>query len=45
MLDIRRIDDRILSNGAPGPISRQIHAEYWKKHQEGWKASPVDYGA
>ena len=45
VMPIRRIDDRILSNGAPGPISRQIHAEYWKKHQEGWKATPVDYSA
>lgn len=45
VMPIRKIEDRILSNGAPGPISRQIHAEYWKKHDEGWKATPVDYGA
>ena len=42
-MPIRKIDGRILSNGRPGPISRSIHAEYWKKHKEGWHATPVNY--
>lgn len=45
VMPIRKIDERILSNGAPGPISRAIHAEYWKRHEDGWKATPVDYEA
>ncbi|MBN35608.1 MAG: branched-chain amino acid--2-keto-4-methylthiobutyrate aminotransferase [Rhodospirillaceae bacterium] len=45
IMPIRQINERILSNGAPGPISRVIHAEYWKKHDEGWHATPVNYGA
>jgi branched-chain amino acid aminotransferase len=44
IMPIRQINERILSNGAPGPISRKIHSEYWKKHDEGLHATPVDYG-
>lgn len=43
IMPIRQINERILSNGAPGPISRKVHAEYWKKHDEGWHATPVNY--
>jgi branched-chain amino acid aminotransferase len=45
IMPIRRFEDRILSNGAPGPVTRRLHAAYWKKHEEGWHATPVDYGA
>jgi branched-chain amino acid aminotransferase len=43
-MPIRQINERMLSNGSPGPISRKVHAEYWKKHDEGWHATPVNYG-
>ncbi|MBT6511700.1 MAG: aminotransferase class IV [Alphaproteobacteria bacterium] len=44
VMPIRQINERMLSNGAPGPISRRIHSQYWAKHDEGWKATPVSYG-
>jgi len=45
IMPIRQIDERILSNGAPGPVTRRLHESYWKKHDEGWYATPVDYDA
>ena len=45
VMPIRRIEDRPLSNGAPGPVTTRIRDAYWKKHEEGWHATPVDYGA
>ena len=44
LMPIRRVDDRIISNDAPGPLSSQLRTRYWEKHLEGWHATPVDYG-
>lgn len=38
-----RIDGRILSNGRPGPIATRLRDLYWRKHEEGWHATPIDY--
>lgn len=38
-----RIDDCILSNDRPGPISTRLRERYWQKHAEGWHATAVDY--
>lgn len=43
IMPIRKLDNQLLSNGRVGPISRQLHAEYWKKHEEGWHGTSVDY--
>ena len=43
VIPVTRVDDRILSNGAPGPVTTQIRDLYWRKHDEGWHATPVDY--
>ncbi len=40
-----RIDQTILSNDRPGPISLKIKETYWRWHEEGRYATPVDYGA
>jgi branched-chain amino acid aminotransferase len=44
IMPITRIDGRILSNDSPGPISRELRELYWRRHGEGWMATPVDYG-
>ena len=41
VIPIVRVDGRILSNGAPGPLSRQIRALYWQKREAGWLGTPV----
>ena len=43
VLPISRVDDRILSNDRPGPISARLTTRYWEKHAQGWHATPVAY--
>lgn len=43
IMPVTRVDGRILSNDSPGPISRDLKDLYWKRHDEGWMATPVDY--
>ena len=43
VIPVTRVDDRILSNGAPGPVTTLVRDTYWRKHDEGWHATPVDY--
>jgi len=44
VMPISRVDERILSNGAPGPVTTKLRERYWAKHEQGWHATPVDYG-
>ena len=43
VIPVTRIDDRILSNGAPGPLTTRVRDLYWRKHDEGWHGTQVDY--
>ena len=43
IMPIRRVDDRILSNDAPGELTLRIRDRYWEKHEEGWHGTDVDY--
>ncbi len=43
VMPISRVDKRILGNDRPGPISAKIKDIYWRKHKEGWHATPVRY--
>ena len=43
VMPIVRVDDRVLGNGRPGPLSVRLKERYWRKHEEGWHATPVDY--
>ena len=43
IMPIRRVDDRILSNDAPGETTMRLRECYWEKHDEGWHATVVDY--
>ncbi len=43
VMPITRVDDRILGNGRPGPLTSRIRDTYWRKHEQGWHATPVDY--
>lgn len=44
IMPVTRIDGRILSNDSPGPVSRNLKDLYWRRHDEGWMATPVNYG-
>ena len=43
VMPIAKVDDRILSNGRPGPLATRLKDLYWRKHDEGWHATRVDY--
>jgi len=43
IMPITRINDRVLCNGVPGPMTQRLSELYWRKHDEGWHATPVDY--
>jgi branched-chain amino acid aminotransferase len=44
VMPVARIDDAVLSGDRPGPISTRLREAYWRKHEEGWHATPIDYG-
>ncbi len=43
VMPVSRVDNRILGNDRPGPVSTRLRDLYWAKHEEGWYATPVDY--
>lgn len=43
-MPISRIDERLFSNDAPGPVSVRLKDMYWSRRESGWHATPVDYG-
>ena len=43
VMPVTRVDECILGDGRPGPISTRIRELYWRKHEQGWHATPVDY--
>lgn len=38
-----RLDGRIMGNDRPGPISVHLKEAYWRWHEEGRDATPIDY--
>jgi len=42
IMPVIKVDDRVLSNGAPGPLSMRLHSLYWAKRAAGWLGTPVN---
>jgi branched-chain amino acid aminotransferase len=40
---VTRLDDRILSNDRPGPVTAKLGESYWRFRHEGWCNEPIDY--
>jgi branched-chain amino acid aminotransferase len=38
-----RVDSRPVGNGEPGPLTLKLRERYWRKHEEGWHGTPIDY--
>ena len=38
-----RLDERILGNDRPGPISSRLREEFWARRARGWHATPIAY--
>ena len=43
VMPVSRVGRRILGNDRPGPLSVRLKDLYWRKHAEGWHATPVRY--
>jgi branched-chain amino acid aminotransferase len=43
VIGVTRLDDRILGNDRPGPLTETLHDAYWRFRREGWCAEPIDY--
>lgn len=43
VMPVSRLDGRILGNDRPGPISARLRELYWKKHDQGWHATKIQY--
>ncbi len=41
IMPVTRIDERILGNGAPGPIGSGLRTLYWEKREAGWLGTPI----
>ena len=41
LFPVTRVDDRILGNGAPGPLTTRLLNLYYQKKNEGWMMTPV----
>ena len=37
-MGVTRLDDRILGNDRPGPVTERLHDAYWRFRREGWCA-------
>lgn len=43
VMPVVRIEDRILGNGAPGPVSLALRELYWARHADPAETTPVPY--
>lgn len=44
VMPVRRIDDRPVANGSPGPVTRRLTELYWALHDDDAHTTPVNYG-
>ncbi|GBQ33178.1 branched-chain amino acid--2-keto-4-methylthiobutyrate aminotransferase [Gluconacetobacter azotocaptans] len=44
IMPVSRIDNIVLSDDRPGPVSMRLRDLFWAKRAQGWHATPVDYG-
>lgn len=45
IVPVTEVDGRRLGEGAPGPRTSLLHAEYWQRREAGWLGTPVGYEA
>lgn len=43
IMPVSRINDRIMGNDRPGPISHKLFSQFWERRAQGWHATPVQY--
>ena len=43
VMGVTRLDQRILGNDRPGPLTAHLHDAYWQARRDGWCGEPVAY--
>jgi branched-chain amino acid aminotransferase len=43
VMPVSRVDNHIMGNDRPGPVSLRLREHYWRRHEEGWHGTPVRY--
>lgn len=38
-----RVNGQPIGNALPGPLTLKLRELYWRKHEQGWYATPIDY--
>jgi branched-chain amino acid aminotransferase len=44
IMPVTKVDGRPIGDGEIGPLGSRLTALYWQRHDEGWDATPIDYG-
>jgi branched-chain amino acid aminotransferase len=44
IMPVAVLDGSPVGDGTPGPVTRALTELYWRRHEDGWHATPVDYG-
>jgi branched-chain amino acid aminotransferase len=45
IMPVRKVDDRVIGDGAPGPATQRLARLYWDKREAGWHGTDIDYGS
>jgi len=45
IIPVTKVDHEPVADGAIGPVTENLRRVYWQKHDEGWDATPIDYGS
>lgn len=43
IMPVRKVGDRVIGNGSPGPVTERLTALYWSLHRDPEYTTPVDY--
>ena len=41
LIPITTINNQVVGDGTPGPVTRQLRNLYWRKRETGWHGTPV----
>ena len=45
IIPVTKVEHEPVADGAVGPVTETLRRVYWQKHDEGWDATPIDYGS
>ncbi|MBI3992939.1 MAG: aminotransferase class IV [Candidatus Lambdaproteobacteria bacterium] len=43
IMPVTTVDGQPVGEGKPGPLTTRLNDLYWKKKEQGWHATPIDY--